>query len=133
MYHLRKRSRTLVPDRSFAAVLRSYSHNVDRTERSVARGTSASLLLDLPHARYHNHLINLLLLLRILTHGCVCMRVRGALDFPPSSNVAAFDRLLYIFLTIGTYRLHDFAFVSAVKSTAASLPGLSLGPPLRRE
>lgn len=87
MYHLRKRSKTLVPDRSFAAVLRSYSHNVGRTEKNVARGTSASLLLDLPHARYHNHLINLLLLLlllRILTRSCVCVRVCGALDFPLS-------------------------------------------------
>lgn len=54
-----------------------------REERSE-RGTSASLLLDLPHARYHNHLINLLLpLLRILAHGCVCVRASAARSTPP--------------------------------------------------
>lgn len=74
---------------------RSYSHSVGRarSRENVARGTSASLLLDLPHARYHNHLINLLLLLRILAHDdCVCVR-RTRL---PPSCVAALSTDFFI-------------------------------------
>lgn len=69
---------------------------VVRFER-VVRGTSARLLLDLPHAQYHNHLINLLLLfllLRILAHGCVCVfgdARAWLLDFPHPASLPSTD------------------------------------------